>query len=83
MNKENKPKDIPGSVSKLAVERRKTRQVKIGDVPVGGGAPIVVQSMTKTHTKDIKATVDQIKRLEKAGCEVVRLAVPDRLPTRT
>jgi len=58
--------------------RRKTRQVKIGRVPIGGGAPIVVQSMTKTDTRDVKATIAQIKRLEKAGCEIVRLAVPDR-----
>lgn len=77
MNKENNPKDIQRSDSMLAVKRRKTRQVKIGNVPIGGGAPIVVQSMTKTHTKDVKATVDQIKRLEKVGCEIVRLAVPD------
>lgn len=58
-------------------KRRKTRQVKIGQVVVGGDAPIVVQSMTKTDTRDIKATLSQIKRLEQAGCEIVRLAVPD------
>jgi (E)-4-hydroxy-3-methylbut-2-enyl-diphosphate synthase len=57
--------------------RRKTKQIMIGGVPVGGGAPIVVQSMTKTLTHEIRATVAQIKRLEKAGCEIVRLAVPD------
>lgn len=50
----------------------------LGNVPVGGGAPIVVQSMTKTDTRDVKATSSQIRRLEKAGCEIVRLAVPDR-----
>jgi (E)-4-hydroxy-3-methylbut-2-enyl-diphosphate synthase len=77
MNKENKSKDNQRSDSMFAVKRRKTRQVKIGNVPIGGGAPIVVQSMTKTHTYDVKATVDQIKRLEKSGCEVVRLAIPD------
>lgn len=77
MNKENKSKDNQRSDSMFAVKRRKTRQVKIGNVPIGGGAPIVVQSMTKTHTNDVKATVDQIKRLEKSGCEVVRLAIPD------
>lgn len=64
----------PGTLFK----RRKTRQVKVGPVPIGGGAPIAVQSMTKTHTQDIRATLDQIKRLEEAGCEIVRLAVPDR-----
>ena len=47
------------------------------EVPVGGGNPISVQSMTKTDTRDIKATVKQIKALEKAGCEIIRLAVPD------
>ena len=57
--------------------RRKTRQIKIGDVLIGGGAPISVQSMTKTDTRDVRATVAQIRRLEKAGCEIVRLAVPD------
>ncbi len=58
-------------------KRRNTRQIKIGDVPVGGGTPIVVQSMTKTDTKNIPKTIDQIRRLEEAGCEIVRLAVPD------
>ena len=57
--------------------RRATRQVRIGTVPVGGGAPISVQSMTKTDTRDVRATVAQIGRLERAGCEIVRLAVPD------
>ncbi len=62
---------------KLNFPRRAARQVFIGDVPVGGGAPISVQSMTKTDTRDIKATAAQIKRLEEAGCEIVRAAVPD------
>ena len=57
--------------------RRKTRQIRIGSVLIGGGAPISVQSMTKTDTRDVRATVAQIRRLEKAGCEIVRLAVPD------
>ncbi len=57
--------------------RRKTRQVRVGDVVIGGGAPIVVQSMTKTDTRDRQATLRQIRRLEKAGCEIVRLAIPD------
>ncbi len=57
--------------------RRKTRQIRIGNVLIGGGAPISVQSMTKTDTRDVRATVAQIRRLEKAGCEIVRLAVPD------
>lgn len=57
--------------------RRKTKQVRVGDVIIGGGAPIVVQSMTKTDTRDTRATLLQIKRLEKAGCEIARLAIPD------
>jgi (E)-4-hydroxy-3-methylbut-2-enyl-diphosphate synthase len=58
-------------------KRRKTQQIKIGEVPVGGGAPIVVQSMTKTYTHDVPETVSQIRKMEEAGCEIVRLAVPD------
>jgi (E)-4-hydroxy-3-methylbut-2-enyl-diphosphate synthase len=57
--------------------RRMTRVISVGGVPVGGGAPVVVQSMTKTFTHDIEATVAQIGRLKRAGCEIVRLAVPD------
>jgi (E)-4-hydroxy-3-methylbut-2-enyl-diphosphate synthase len=57
--------------------RRKSKPVKIGSVTVGGGAPIVVQSMTKTDTRDVRATIEQIKELEDCGCELVRLAVPD------
>ncbi len=57
--------------------RRTSRPVRIGDVTVGGGAPIVVQSMTKTNTADIRSTVEQIKELEDCGCELVRVAVPD------
>ena len=57
--------------------RRKTRQIKVGNVLIGGNAPVVVQSMTNTDTSDVSATVGQIKRLEDAGCEIVRVAVPD------
>ena len=57
--------------------RRKTRQISIGSVKVGGDAPISVQSMTKTDTRDVPKTVSQIKRLEAAGCEIVRVAVVD------
>ena len=56
---------------------KKTRQIYIGNVPIGGGAPIPVQSMTNTDTRDISATVRQINALYEAGCEIVRLAVPD------
>jgi (E)-4-hydroxy-3-methylbut-2-enyl-diphosphate synthase len=58
-------------------ERRKTRPVKVGRYTIGGDAAIVVQSMTKTDTRDVDKTVEQIQQLEGAGCEVVRLAVPD------
>ncbi|WP_338825492.1 4-hydroxy-3-methylbut-2-en-1-yl diphosphate synthase (flavodoxin) [Moorella humiferrea] len=61
----------------MAVRRRPTRQVYVGHVAVGGGAPISVQSMTNTDTRDVAATVAQIQRLSRAGCEIVRLAVPD------
>jgi (E)-4-hydroxy-3-methylbut-2-enyl-diphosphate synthase len=57
--------------------RRISKQLRIGNVAVGGGAPIVVQSMSKTDTRDIQATVNQIKELEDCGCEIVRVAVPD------
>ena len=53
-----------------------SRQIHVGDVTVGGGAPVTVQSMTNTKTEDVKGTVDQILRLEEAGCDIVRVAVP-------
>lgn len=56
---------------------KKTRQVRVGNVLVGGGAPVAVQSMTTTYTRDVKSTVAQIKRLEEVGCEIVRVAVPE------
>lgn len=56
---------------------RNSRQIELGGIKVGGGAPVSVQSMTKTDTRDIAGTVAQIKSLEKAGCDIVRLAVPD------
>ncbi len=59
------------------MKRRITKQLNIGDVKVGGDAPITVQSMTKTDTRDVAATVEQIHGLEEAGCEIVRAAVPD------
>ena len=58
-------------------KRRKTRMIHIGPVAIGGGAPISVQSMCNTKTTDTKATVAQIKALQAAGCDIVRLAVPD------
>ena len=61
----------------FTINRKKTRQIKVGEVKIGGGAPVAVQSMTNTFTQDIASTVSQIKRLEKAGCEIIRVAVPD------
>lgn len=59
------------------MERRLTRQLEVGKVKVGGGAPIAVQSMTNTKTSDPVATLEQINRLAEAGCDIVRCAVPD------
>lgn len=59
------------------ITRKMTRQISIGNVKIGGGAPISVQSMTNTKTTDTKATVEQIQALKNAGCDIVRLAVPD------
>jgi (E)-4-hydroxy-3-methylbut-2-enyl-diphosphate synthase len=60
------------------IQRRKTSQIQLGAVKVGGEAPITVQSMTKTDTRDVRATVQQIWSLEAAGCDIVRVAVPVR-----
>ena len=60
------------------IARRKTRQIMVGAVPVGGDAPITVQSMTNTDTRQVEETVEQIHRLEKAGCEIIRVAVVDK-----
>jgi (E)-4-hydroxy-3-methylbut-2-enyl-diphosphate synthase len=59
------------------IKRRYTRRIYVGNVPAGDGAPISVQSMTNTDTRDIAATVDQIRRLTLAGCEIIRVAVLD------
>jgi (E)-4-hydroxy-3-methylbut-2-enyl-diphosphate synthase len=59
------------------IQRKKTKQIKVGSVAVGGDAPISVQSMTNTDTSDVDSTVAQILRLEKAGCEIIRVAVPE------
>lgn len=60
------------------MERRKTRKIKVRNLTIGGGFPIVVQSMTKTDTKDLRATINQIKELEDVGCELVRVALVDK-----
>ena len=64
--------------SRLLAPRRKTRQILVGNVPVGGDAPITVQSMTKTDTRDVEATVAQIYEYAAAGCEIVRVSVPTK-----
>src|SRR5918994_3424728 len=60
------------------ITRRKSRQIQVGNVKVGGDAPLTVQSMTKTDTRDVQATLLEIWSLESAGCDIVRCAVPVR-----
>ncbi len=60
------------------IKRRGSFQIKVRDVLIGGGAPVAVQSMTITDTRDVRATLDQISRLMEAGCDIVRVAVPDK-----
>ena len=59
----------------MFIKRRKTKQIRVGSVLIGGGAPVVVQSMTTPDTADVKATVEQIHQLEQVGCEIVRVTV--------
>lgn len=63
------------------IERRKSRQIHVGNVPIGGDAPIAVQSMTNTRTTDIQGTIDQVLGLEKAGADIVRISCPDEEST--
>jgi (E)-4-hydroxy-3-methylbut-2-enyl-diphosphate synthase len=62
----------------MDVTRKKTRRIYVGKVPIGDGAPVAVQSMTNTDTRDVITTVRQIRRLAREGCEIIRVAVPDR-----
>jgi (E)-4-hydroxy-3-methylbut-2-enyl-diphosphate synthase len=64
------------------VPRKKTAVIHVGRVAIGGGNPVVVQSMTKTDTADVRSTVKQIKSLEVSGCEIIRLAVPDMIAAK-
>ncbi len=64
-------------MTKNIFPRRKTKQIKVGGVPVGGGAPVVVQSMTKTLTHQVARTIAQVNRLARERCQIVRVAVPD------
>ncbi len=61
----------------MVAERRRSKEINIGDVAIGGENPIAIQSMTNTFTQDVRSTVEQIRRLEDAGCEIVRCTVPD------
>lgn len=54
-----------------------TKQIMVGDVPIGGGSPVTIQSMTNTKTSDVSGTVEQVRKLQAAGCQIVRVAVPD------
>jgi len=71
--KDSRPEDRPWGV----FPRSKTRTVMVGNVPVGGDAPVAVQSMCDTDTRDVESTVKQIREMEEAGCEIARVAVPD------
>ena len=64
------------------IERRKSRQIMVGKVPVGGDAPITVQTMTNTPTEDVGATIDQIRRCEDAGADIIRVSCPTEESTR-
>jgi (E)-4-hydroxy-3-methylbut-2-enyl-diphosphate synthase len=64
------------------IARRQSRQIMVGSVPVGGDAPVTVQTMTNTVTADVRATVDQIRRCEEAGADIVRVSCPDEDSTR-
>ena len=64
------------------IARRQSRQIMVGSVPVGGDAPVTVQTMTNTATADVRATVDQIRRCEEAGADIVRVSCPDEDSTR-
>ena len=63
------------------ITRRQSRQIMVGNVPVGGDAPITVQTMTNTPTEDVRATVDQIRRCEEAGADIIRVSCPDEAST--
>src|SRR5262249_42728102 len=69
---------IPAAPAPVLAPRRASRQFMVGPVPVGGGAPVSVQSMTTTLTADVNATLQQIAELTAAGCQVVRVAVPSQ-----
>ena len=63
------------------IQRRPSRQIMVGNVPVGGDAPVTVQTMTNTPTEDVRATIDQIRRCEEAGADIIRVSCPDEAST--
>jgi (E)-4-hydroxy-3-methylbut-2-enyl-diphosphate synthase len=63
---------------RISMNRRNTKKIRVGSVEIGGGSPISVQSMTNTDTRDVKATIQQVLELEKAGCDIVRISVFDK-----
>src|ERR1051326_8043327 len=69
---------MPALPTKPLATRRASRQIMVGNVPVGGDAPVSVQSMTTTLTADVNATLQQIAQLTAAGCQIVRVAVPSQ-----
>ena len=60
-----------------SIERKRTKKIKLGNVEIGGDSPIAVQTMTNTLTHDIEATLEQISSIEKEGCDIVRVSIPD------
>ena len=64
------------------IKRKKTRKIKVGKIFIGGNAPVLVQSMCNTDTRDVKKTVKQIRQLQMAGCEIIRVAVPDMVAAK-
>lgn len=72
-----KKSETIGWYGKMSMHRENTKEIKIGDRVIGGGNPILIQSMTNTRTEDVEATVAQILRLEEAGCEIIRCTVPN------
>ncbi|MBV9821326.1 MAG: flavodoxin-dependent (E)-4-hydroxy-3-methylbut-2-enyl-diphosphate synthase, partial [Actinobacteria bacterium] len=69
---------MPSAPPPVLAPRRKSRQIRVGSVAVGGDAPISVQSMTTTLTSDVNATLQQIAQLTAAGCDIVRVACPSQ-----
>ena len=65
------------------IHRKKTKVINVGDVKIGGDNPISVQSMTNTNTADLKATINQVKNLENAGADFVRISCPDQESTKS